>query len=233
MTDAPLILAIESATSRVGCALGTSAGVLGTTFSERPRRHAESLAPQIEFVLAQAGVGVGDIDLLAVDVGPGLYTGLRVGITTARAMAHALDIAVIGVSSLDAVGHAARHLADDLVVALDARRGEVFHADVAGGRDLSREPAPLQASEGRVIAPEALIEELVGRDCAVVGDGAAMYADVFAAAGLRCGPSVYDAPDPAAVLAVATQRVADARPASEVAPLYLRRPDAVAKWDKP
>ena len=56
--------------------------------------------------------------------------------------------------------------------------------------------------------------------------------EVFAAAGLRCGPSIFDAPDPAAVLALAAERIADARPPAEVAPQYLRRPDAVAKWDR-
>ena len=231
MSDEPLILAIESATSRVGCALGTTAGVLGSVSSSRGRRHAESLAPQIDFVLSQAGVAPADLDYLAIDVGPGLYTGLRVGLTTARAMAHALDIPVIGVTSLDAVAHAARHLGDDIAVALDARRAEVFHADY--GRSDGAEGAGFAfGREGRVVAPDVLVADLAGREVVVVGDGVAAHADVFAAAGVRQGPSEFDAPDPVMVLAVATQRIDTARPAAEVAPQYLRRPDAVPKWDR-
>ena len=75
--NAPLVLAIESATARVGCAIGAADVVMASAYSARGRRHAESLVPQIQFIVQQAGVAVRDIEMVAVDVGPGLYTGLR------------------------------------------------------------------------------------------------------------------------------------------------------------
>ena len=96
-----LILGIESATAQVGCAIGGHEGVLASTHSARARRHAESLAPQIEFALSQARIRIDEISVVAVDVGPGLYTGLRVGISTAMATAFGLGVPMIGVGSLD------------------------------------------------------------------------------------------------------------------------------------
>ena len=82
-----LILGIESAGTQVGCAVGGHEGVLASAHSGRGRRHAEALAPQIDFVRRQAGIRLSEIGAVAVDVGPGLFTGLRVGIATAVAMA--------------------------------------------------------------------------------------------------------------------------------------------------
>ena len=76
-----LILGIESATAQVGCAIGGHEGVIASAHSARGRRHAESLAPQIQFIAEQAGIGLAEIGAVAVDIGPGLYTGLQVGIT--------------------------------------------------------------------------------------------------------------------------------------------------------
>lgn len=216
----PLILAIESATSCVGCAVGTPAGVLGATYSTRGRRHAESLAPQIEFVLGQAGVALSDLDAIAVDVGPGLYTGLRVGITTGRALAHTLGIQMIGVTSLAAIADAASVTAPT-VVAIDARRGEVFHAtfladDVASGSD----PA--------VATPDAIV---IAAGTRFVGDGALAYREVIEACGGVVDEVTTPYPLPDAVLRLALQSVDEAVSPHLIEPLYLRRPDAVAKWE--
>ena len=85
-----LILGIESSTLAAGCAIGGHEGVLAMAQVGRGRRHAESLAPQVQFICAQAQVELSEISVIAVDVGPGLFTGLRVGIATAKAFAHAL-----------------------------------------------------------------------------------------------------------------------------------------------
>ena len=219
---APLLLAIESATSCVGCAVGTADGVLASARSVRSRRHAESLAPQIGFVTAQAGVALHDVDLIAVDVGPGLYTGLRVGVTTARAMAHTLEIATVAVSSLEAIAHVAG-VGDGLVVAIDARRGEIFHSHfhVDGvGEPVATPP---------VVATAGEVDGLSGTR--VVGDGALAYHEELAAAGMRVDRRATPYPTPEAVLAVAATRADRAVPPRELVPLYLRRPDAVARWE--
>ena len=220
MTE-PLTLAIESATSCVGCAIGSPSGVLASTFSSRSRRHAESLAPQIEFLVGQAGVELGDLDYIAVDVGPGLYTGLRVGITTARAMAHMLGIPMVAVTSLEAIAHANRAGAD-MVVAIDARRGEVFHSSFStdGGIHALSEPAVGEAGSLDAGSPSR-----------AVGDGAVVYADALAAGGHHLDVDGTHVPMPDAVLAVALSRLDSAVSPAEIQPLYLRRPDAVAKWE--
>ena len=84
-----LILGIESASDQCGCALAAEDDVLAETRLALPRRHAEALAPQMRFVCEQAGVALADIEAVAVDHGPGLYTGLRAGLATAKATAAA------------------------------------------------------------------------------------------------------------------------------------------------
>ncbi|MEZ5167676.1 MAG: tRNA (adenosine(37)-N6)-threonylcarbamoyltransferase complex dimerization subunit type 1 TsaB [Acidimicrobiales bacterium] len=227
--SAPLILAIESATSRVGCAVGTVDGVLAAAHAARGRHHAESLVPQIRFTLELAGLAIDDLDLIAVDVGPGLYTGLRVGLTTARAMAHSLGVPLIGVSSLEAVADRVRHGGGEVVAVLDARRGEVFHGcfDCSGS-------LPVATTEAAVGDPAILAASLAARAgrLRIVGDGARAHADVFAANGLRIGEVDDALPAPEAVLRLAAARADEAAAPALVAPLYLRRPDAVANWER-
>ena len=104
-----LILGIESSTSQVGCAIGGHEGVLASAHSSRGKRHAENLTPQIEFVCEQARVELQEISVVAVDIGPGLYTGLRVGVTSAISIAFGLNVPMIGVTSLDLVAYPIRH----------------------------------------------------------------------------------------------------------------------------
>src|SRR4051794_41432276 len=85
-----LILGIESATQQVGCAIGGHEGVIALFESCKGRRHAETLVPAIDFVRRQACIDLQEISVVAVDIGPGLFTGLRVGIATAKSMASAL-----------------------------------------------------------------------------------------------------------------------------------------------
>ena len=94
-----LILGIESSTSQVGCAIGGHEGVLASAHSSRGKRHAENLTPQIEFVCEQARVELHEISVVAVDIGPGLYTGLRVGVTSAISIAFGLIVLTVMVSS--------------------------------------------------------------------------------------------------------------------------------------
>src|SRR5918997_3270407 len=103
-----LILGIDTATPQVGCAIGGHEGVLASFSSARDRRHAETLVPAIDFVRRAARVELSDIGAIAVDNGPGLFTGLRVGVSTAKAMASALRIPVVGVPSLDLVAFPVR-----------------------------------------------------------------------------------------------------------------------------
>ena len=112
-----------------------------------------------------------------MDVGPGLFTGLRVGVATAKAMAQALRVPVVGLSSLDLLAFPARSTRRLICAVIDARRGEVFAAfyrQVPGGVQ--------RVSDPMVVRPGDVAAEIVarGEECLLVGDGALRYADVFA-----------------------------------------------------
>ncbi|WP_419926993.1 tRNA (adenosine(37)-N6)-threonylcarbamoyltransferase complex dimerization subunit type 1 TsaB [Candidatus Poriferisocius sp.] len=225
-----LILGIESATQQVGCALGGHEGVLASAHSARGRRHAENITPQIQFVARQARINLRDVGCVAVDLGPGLYTGLRVGISSAMAMAYALGVPMIGVSSLDLLAFAVRHANRLIVAAIDARRNELFHAfyrQVPGGVQ--------RVSEPQVGTPDDLASELLaaGEEVLLVGDGARRYSEVFA--GLqKTDIAEQGLAHPSAASLV---QLAHARALREefvkpwdLRPIYLRNPDADMNW---
>jgi tRNA threonylcarbamoyladenosine biosynthesis protein TsaB len=221
-----LILGIDTATDQVGCALGGHEGVVAQEHLLAPRRHAETLAPQIEAMCALSGLPLAKVGAIAVDIGPGLFTGLRVGFTTAVTLASTLDVPMIGMTSLDLLAHAA-HLTERLVVtAVDARRGEVFSAlyrPVPGGVQ--------QVSPPAVVRPEELASDLQARneDCLLVGDGAERHRDVFAGVDhARLGGPDLAHPSAAVLVGLAHPRALREEFVSprELAPLYLREPDA-------
>ena len=161
-----LILGIESASDQCGCALANEAGVIAETRLALPRRHAEALAPQMRFVCEQAGVALTDVEAVAVDHGPGLYTGLRAGLATAKAAAAALEIGVVPVGSLEALAFGAAAVAqpgETVLSVLDARRGEVFWAWYRIAPPPPEPPAPdLPASD--LPASDLLASDLPASD---------------------------------------------------------------------
>ena len=166
-----LVLAVETATDLSGCALADETGLLAEVRLLMGRRHAESLAPQMRFVCEQAGVSFSDVDAVAVDVGPGLYTGLRAGLAAAQALAFALDVGVAEVSSLEVLASGAvstwsseTHYGCVLSV-LDARRGEVFWAwsSVTANNEVA------ELSRPSVGAPQILAEHIAERASAQLG----------------------------------------------------------------
>jgi len=172
------------------------------------RAHGERLAPSIAECLAEAGAAPGDLDAIVAGVGPGPFTGLRVGLVTAAAMADALTVPAYGVCSLDAIAAAAGSNA--LLVATDARRREVFWARYADGVRV----------EGPDVARPADVSTV--DSAAMTGAGARLYADVLGRPLLDV-----DYPDPTALVWLAAARVRDRAPTETLTPLYLRRPDAV------
>ncbi|HJM28420.1 MAG: tRNA (adenosine(37)-N6)-threonylcarbamoyltransferase complex dimerization subunit type 1 TsaB [Acidimicrobiales bacterium] len=222
-----LILGIESSTSQVGCAIGGHEGVLASAHSSRGKRHAENLTPQIDFVRQQARVELDEISVVAVDIGPGLYTGLRVGVTAAISIAFGLGVPMIGVSSLDLIAYPVRHCQKLIAAVIDARRGEIFYSSyrqVPGG--IQRVTDPIVSS------PEDLSAELQaqGTETLMVGDGALRYADHFD--NLRGVESAepglaYPSASSLVQLAHAKALREDFVNPSELKPLYLRKPDAL------
>ncbi|MEP7053888.1 MAG: tRNA (adenosine(37)-N6)-threonylcarbamoyltransferase complex dimerization subunit type 1 TsaB [Actinomycetota bacterium] len=202
-----LILAFDTSTPAVAVAVLRDDDVLGARSLVDARRHGEVLAPSIEGALADAGVSLRDIDVVAVGNGPGPFTGLRVGLVTARSLSHALGVPAYGVCSLDALADAAG--AGELFVATDARRREVYWATYVDGRRTS----------GPDVSRPADIEVPAGRR---VGHGVALYADLL-------GPLDEAAPlyPPAEWIGRLIGRaLGRGEHPDAVAPLYLRRPDA-------
>jgi tRNA threonylcarbamoyladenosine biosynthesis protein TsaB len=225
-----LILGIDTATPQVGCAIGGHEGVIASFSSAKGKRHTETLVPAIDFLCRQAHVELDEIGAIAVDLGPGLFTGLRVGVATAKAMASALRVPVVGVSSLDLLAFPVRWTNRQIVSVVDARRGEVFYASyrqVPGGVQRLTEP--------QVGTPEQLCNEIqaTGDDCLAVGDGARRYADELvdlikveiADAGLA-----YPSPSSLVQLAHARAVREEFVNAWEVQPIYLRKADAEINW---
>ncbi len=226
-----LILGIETATEQVSCALGGHEGVLALFEVLRGRRHAESLAPAIEFICRQADVTLDELGAIAVDVGPGLFTGMRVGIATAKAMAQALRVPVIPIASVDLLAFPLRH-ADGLIAAvIDARRDEVyfaFYRQVPGG--VQRLTGPTVGSV------DDLIGELLarGEEALCVGDGALRHREQISTGARRIDFAEQWLAHPSAAPLVQLAHAKALReewvPASEVEPIYLRKPDAQIKW---
>lgn len=225
-----LILGIDTATAQVSVAIGGHEGVLAATQTVRAKQHAEILTPAISFACRQARIELAEISVVAVDVGPGLFTGLRVGVATAKAMAHALRVPMIGVPSLDLLAFSVRFTPKLTAAVIDARRGEVYHAfyrPVPGGMQ--------RVSEHRVTSPEDLASELLasGEECVLVGDGALRYREVFD--GLHKVEIVeeglaYPSATSLVMLAHAQALREQWVKPWELTPLYLRKPDAEINW---
>lgn len=233
-----MLLAIDTSTSAVTAALHDGRDVLARTSTIDARRHTEILAPAIEAMFAETDVAPADLSRVAVGVGPGPFTGLRVGIMTAMTFAYALDLPIGGVCSLDALAHRAQTLGmrGPLLVATDARRKEIYwaHYDLDGGPIVPGDPAVDKA---------AAVAEQLG-DIPAVGRGARLYADVLHDATRAAAASAVDTSGDAALTGageaevlldvdaadlaiVAHERVMAGERLLDTEPLYLRRPDAV------
>jgi tRNA threonylcarbamoyladenosine biosynthesis protein TsaB len=178
-------------------------------------RHGELLAPMINETLAAAGVLPSALSAVGVGLGPGPFTGLRVGIVTAKAMSDALGVPARGACSLDLVADRHRDRAEGFAVLSDARRRQLYWALYdSGGRRLDGPDL------GR---PDAVADLLRGRAAAVMGAGAQLYPAAFA------GFEIADAGKYPSAVALARRVMAEVgagEPATDLAPIYLRRPDA-------
>jgi tRNA threonylcarbamoyladenosine biosynthesis protein TsaB len=216
-----LVVGFDTATPAVSVALHDGARIVSSALTVAVltgagRRQGELLAPMIAKVMADAGATRGDLTGVAVGVGPGPYTGLRVGLVTARVLGAVLDIPVHGVCTLDVIAAEARAATagSEFLVATDARRKEVYWA---------RYDADGRRVDGPEVGPAAGIDGAPGLPAA--GDGGALYPEAF---GELIQPAY---PDARTLCEIVTRQLG--RPAADnqppllpPSPLYLRRPDA-------
>jgi len=202
--------------------------LLREAYEERTAGHAERLFPMVAEVMDGAGMDFAAIDRIAVTLGPGTFTGVRVGISAARALALALGKPAVGITSLAAMARRAEELLGvrlggrQLVVAVDARRGSLYvQSFAAGGRETG--DALLLTSE------EAALR--IGRDGAVVvGSGASAVAAAARSRGTEAEALLPDLQPHARTLAEIASGLA---PVAPVKPLYLRAPDAKPSGEPP
>ncbi|MCG7206377.1 tRNA (adenosine(37)-N6)-threonylcarbamoyltransferase complex dimerization subunit type 1 TsaB [Streptomyces arenae] len=205
-----LLLALDTATPAVTVALHDGTAVIASSSQVDARRHGELLLPAVDRVLAEAGIKLDAVTAIAVGVGPGPYTGLRVGLMTADTFGLALGVPVHGLCTLDVLAYAADIGSGPFVVATDARRKEVYWATYADSRTRLTEPA--------VDRPADIAERVAGLPA--VGAGALLYPDTF--------PAVHEPEhvSAAALASLAAERLAAGEELPAPRPLYLRRPDA-------
>lgn len=203
------VLAIDTSSPAVTAAVVTADLELVASRTEiAPRGHGELLAPAIAACLDEAGASAAEIGAVVAGTGPGPYTGLRVGLVTAAAFAHARGIPTYGVCSLDALGAACSADADLLVVT-DARRREVYWARYRHG--------------ARTGGPHVAHPADVPLDGVTTVAGAGT--DLYDWPGLELRPPRY--PSPELLVRLAAERVITGAESELLTPLYLRRPDAV------
>lgn len=255
------ILALETATDIVGCAVGIAGdspiasgssidiansqtinpaigsdsasdnpGVWAAMLAHSKRSHGEMLVPMIQAVLAEAEMSIADIGLVAVDCGPGRYTGLRVGIATAAALAYARSLPVVAVSSTELLAFGARKFCGNIVPVIDARRGEAFFAIYKSNGGKSAGDSLTEIAPVSIATPLQLKQRLMQLEdrSLILGDFTLDSFDSSTDSSTQISASYCEnRPSPSSLVMLAAQKAAAGQvlEPSQLRPLYLRRPD--------
>jgi tRNA threonylcarbamoyladenosine biosynthesis protein TsaB len=234
-----LILALDTTTRGGSLALMRDGGLLEVFAGDAARTHATRLPGDILDCLARHRLAIGEVELYGVAVGPGSFTGLRMGIASVQGLAFANDRPVVGVSALDALVEAGDALAPGYAdqaslraAWMDAQRGEVY-ACLSRRRADRWEPlaGPAVGRPSDMLA--AWAAELAEASVEFIGDGAVVHAAVISE--FLPGRARLLVPVPPlapAIAAIAARRVAEAGPPHRIRPLYVRRPDAELARDR-
>jgi tRNA threonylcarbamoyladenosine biosynthesis protein TsaB len=222
--NAGLVLGIETSGKSTSLALADSGKIIAEMVEDSICSHNEVLMPLLDRLLRGAGVKVGELFGIGVDIGPGMFTSLRVGTSTAKGLAIAHRTPIVGLSSLWSLARTALPTLDGVLGLIDARKHQVYAALYLGGQ-AEFPPA--------VIDPEDLVSEvsrmLTGRTSLVAaGNGTGICAHSFAAAGIRLEAAGIEVPSPGVIAVEAGERIEKglADDLAAIEPLYLRRTDA-------
>jgi tRNA threonylcarbamoyladenosine biosynthesis protein TsaB len=172
------LLALDTATQSCSVAVTNEGSLSAELTIVKSQTHSKHLMELIQSVLEIAGFGLADLDGLAVTIGPGSFTGLRIGISTIKGLAHALARPVVGISTLEALAWQCGQTSYLICPLLDARKGEVY-----GAIYCFNEGQLIQKTGPRAMIPEAVVEDIKS-PCVFIGTGARLYRqDILAAAG--------------------------------------------------
>ncbi len=230
------ILGFDTATSATAVALWDANAGIALEARDDPLpgarpRHATRLMPLIAELLERGETAWTEIDRIAVGVGPGTFTGLRIAIATARALGQARAIPLVGISTLQSLALGSRSRAQALEIeavlaVIDARRGEAFAASWLAERLDRSDATPLL--EPRAVAPQTLAEQLAGLDAGplAVGDGAVKFREILERSGATIPEDDSDLHRVAAINHCRLAGDARASGSDAIRPEYLRRPDA-------
>lgn len=222
------LVAITSTTPASSVALAEDRSVVASAARLDRRGHAEFLVPALDFCFDQAGWAPSDVDAVVVDVGPGLYTGMRVGLATAQGLAAAVGAQLVPATSLDALAFRAATAHRHIWAVVDVRRGELA---VAGYR-----PVPggvVKDGRPEVVTPDRLraLIESDPEDVLVVGDVDALPEGVLRGLHrVRTGRPRFPAASALVDVAVGSLERGDVPHPDEIRPLYLREPDVTINW---
>jgi tRNA threonylcarbamoyladenosine biosynthesis protein TsaB len=214
------ILALDCSGGACSAALWRRDAVVARRHREMFRGHAEALMPMLVETMAEAGEAFRALTAVAVTVGPGAFTGIRIGLAAARGIGLAANIPVVGVTTFAAVAEAVpdvQHADRKLLVLLDSKRGDVFVQEFTSGRAAVGSPA--------VLSPDAILHRLASYSYVLAGDGIAVVRPRLDAANLDVGYSAVDGPADALWVARLAARSVAERTGLPPAPLYLRAPE--------
>jgi tRNA threonylcarbamoyladenosine biosynthesis protein TsaB len=219
------ILAVDTATKSCSVAIIEAGSVCAELTTLKEQTHSKHLMELIHNALGISGFGAADIDGLAVTIGPGSFTGLRIGVSTIKGLAHALDKPVAGISSLDVLAWQCADRSYLICPLLDARKGEVYSATYRYNHDTLTPKSPETAS-----APEAAIQK-IKEPCVFIGSGAQLYRKRISKV---LGDLAHFAPQSqniirassVAFLSMERFKTHDTVTAADLVPHYIRKSDA-------
>ena len=225
------LLVIDTSTERAVIALATTSGVLYATATETTRRHGRDLIPRIGCLLGEAGLRVADLNAVAVGLGPGSYTGLRVGVTAAKTLCYASGADLLGLDSLLATGRNAPEQANRISVIADAQRGDLYVADLYRSAPYIP-PTPLGDTR---VEPLSEWRTRLEPDVFVMGPALEVPRILNQLPkGLLTSGATNNFPDGHHLIALARELWSDGRRDDPwlLEPRYLRRSAAEEQWDR-